>query len=55
MTSPCHVIYGSQTGQSEAISEQIARQAEEKGVEVVLRCGDEVEVSELDNQVRSKL
>ncbi|KAL5255264.1 hypothetical protein ACHWQZ_G014609 [Mnemiopsis leidyi] len=47
------VIYGSQTGQSEAIAERIALDSESLGLEAELVCGEELvgEMDRLDNQV----
>ena len=51
--SKCLLIYGSQTGQAEAISERIAHGSESWGVEMELLCGDEMEghMDRLHNQV----
>ena len=45
------LIYGSQTGQSEAIAEQIASLSEEQGLEAELVCGEDVNLDTLNNQV----
>ena len=47
------VIYGSQTGQSEAIAERIALDSESWDLEAELVCGEEMlgEIDRLDNQV----
>ena len=47
------VVYGSQTGQSEAIAERIALDSETWDLEAELVCGEEMlgEMDRLDNQV----
>ena len=52
--SKCLLIYGSQTGQSEAIAERISLDSANCGLEMELLCGDEMvgHTARLHNQVR---